>query len=288
MARVILLTVGTVLAVLFLIQLKRGKNYDEAVSVLDGMEYPLCSLYVAGFAWSSRGPLRFRGKLAAKLKREAAILFKEQFADYYANIAWVQAITLVHLTLTLAFLLAGLFFSTAGFIMAVGIFIAVFMGVYSLTNMSNTLSKRTEECDAKLPDVVSSMAVLLNSGMVLRDVWRLVSESGDSTIYQLMRKASDDMNNGVPEVDAMYQFGLLSGSLEVKKFTSAMLQSLEKGGSELTLFMERQSSELWAMKRQKMLQSGEKAATKLLVPTMLVFVGILIIVITAAFAGALF
>lgn len=286
--RVILLGIGTVLAVLFLVQMKRGARFDPALDGLDGMEFPLCSLYTVGFAWSTAKPFLFHGKLAARLKREAELLYGGQYAEYYANIAWVEALTLIHLILSLAFLIAGLWFGMAGFVTAVGIFLAIFAGVYSLTGMKNTLSKRTEECDASLAEIVSTMAILLNSGMVLREVWQLVSKNGDGAIYQLMQNAANDMCNGMSEPDAIYRFGRLSGSAEVQKFTSAMLQNIEKGGSELTSFMENQSSELWHLKRQRMLQSGERAATKLLMPTMLIFVGVLIIVITAAFAGALF
>lgn len=288
MARYIILAVGTILAVLFYVQLQRGEQYGQILKSLDEGQFPLKDLYVAGFAWSIAGPFHFQGKTAARLKREAALLYGEQYAEYYANVAWAQAFTLPHLVLVLMVLLAGLLYPMHRFLIAMGLFGAVIAGVYSLTNMKNTLDKRRGACDAELAEVVSTMAVLLNSGMVLREVWKLVSTSGSGVIYELMRGATDDMNNGVSEIDAIYRFGRLSGSMEVKKFTSALVQSMEKGGAELSTFMERQSSELWNFKRQKLLQSGEKAATKLLLPIMLIFIGILIIVMTAAFAGALF
>lgn len=288
MLRMILLTFGTVLAVLFLIQLRRGMKYDNMLCNLDNMEFPLCGLYGTGFAWSSGALFRFKGKYAAELKRQAAIIYEEKYADYYANVIWAEAITLVHLALTVTFLLSGLFYYSFRFVLAVGMFITVFLGVYALTNMKNAVSSRKEECDAQLAEVVSTMAVLLNSGMVLREVWQTVSRSSDSALHILMQKATVEMNNGVSEIDAVYHFGNLSGSAEVKKFTSAMLQSMEKGGTELTTFMVSQSSELWNLKRQKMLQNGETAATKLLMPMVLIFIGIMIIVMTAAFAGALF
>lgn len=280
--------IASILSVLFLVQMNRGKRYDRALENLDGMEYPFCALYTVGFAWSAAGPLPFQGKTAARLKQEAGLLYEAKYADYYANIAWVQSITLVHLLLALTFLFAGLFYANCGFVLAVGLFLSVFAGVCSLTGMKNKVSARREACEGQLAEVVSTMAVLLNSGMVLRDVWALVSESGSGEIHELMRTATENMKNGMSESDAIYHFGRLSDSGELKKFTSAMLQSMEKGGAELVGFMQQQSSELWNVKRQKMLQSGEKAATKLLLPTLLIFVGVIIIVITAAFAGALF
>ena len=62
---------------------------------------------------------------------------------------------------------------------------------------------------------------------------------------------------------------------------------MEKGGSELSLFLANQSSELWKMKRQHMLQEGEKAATKLLAPIVLIFIGVMVIILSSALVGAL-
>ena len=288
MARLIILGIATVLAVLFLIQMKRGVTYENIVSGLDEMEYPLCELYVVGFGWSTFKLLQFRGKLAAKLKQQASLLFEEQYADYYANVAWAQTITFIHLALTVTLLLTSIFFANYKFILLLGGFITLLAGVYGLTNMQNQVNSRKEECDAQLAEIVSTMAVLLHSGMVLREVWQLVGRSGDGVIYELMQKTTENMNNGLSEIDAIYQFGRMSGSAEVQKFTSAMLQSMEKGGNELAHFMENQSSELWNLKRQRVLQLGEKAATKLLLPIVLIFLGVMIIIMTAAFAGMLF
>lgn len=289
MIRVVLLTVGTILSVLFVIQMNRGESFEKALDGLDGMEYPLCGLFTAGFAWSQGRLLRFRGARAASLKSNAAMLYGSKFAPYYANIAWVQCITYVHLLLALTFLLAGIFYANFAYVLFVGLFFTVFLGVYSMTNMQNQVDARRKECESQLPEVVSTMAVLLNSGMVLRDVWTLVSKSRSGAIYELMREATENMSSGgMTEIEAIHHFGWLSNSSEIRKFTSAMLQSMEKSGAELVYFMEQQSSELWNIKRQKMLQGGEQAAAKLLVPTMLIFVGVIVIVMTAAFSGSLF
>ena len=136
--------------------------------------------------------------------------------------------------------------------------------------------------------IMDECAVLVNSGMVLREAWNMVGENGSGAFYELMRKTSENMKNGYSDMDAIFLFGKSTNSTEIKKFTSALIQSMEKGGSELSAFLARQSSELWNAKKQRMLQSGEKAAGKLLMPIVLIFLGIIIIVMTAAFAGSLF
>lgn len=286
--RYIFLGIGSILAILFMVQIKKGKRFAPIVENLDSSNFPLNQLYVVGFAWSSTKLFKLRSKQAADLRAQATLLYDSQYAEYYANVAWAQTITLVHLFLTMSFIMAGIMYNLAFLVLVGGIFLSIVVAVYCLENMKKTLTKRTEECETQLPEVVSTMAILVNSGMVLREAWNMVADSETGAFYELMRKAAENMKNGYSDADAIFLFGKASNSIEIKKFTSALLQSMEKGGSELSGFLAHQSSELWNIKRQRMLQAGEKAATKLLLPIVLIFVGVIIIVMTAAFAGSLF
>lgn len=282
------MAIGSILAILFIVQMKKGKQFEPYVENLDSNVYPLKDLYIVGFVWSTTKLFQLKGKKGSELKLQASMLYEPQYADYYAGLVWAQALTFVHLFLAVTFLLAVVMYESAIVLLGGGIFLSIVMGAYCLENMSDMISKRTTECDSALPEVVSTMAILVNSGMVLREAWNLVGNNGNGAFYELMRKASENMRNGYSDADAIFVFGKESNSTEVKKFTSALLQSMEKGGAELSLFLAHQSSELWNAKRQYMLQAGEKAATKLLAPIVLIFVGVIIIVMTAAFAGSLF
>lgn len=286
--RFLLMIIGTVLAVLFVIQMMKGKRYQSWVENLNGNEFPLCEMYGVGFAWSMMPLFSFKGKKAVQLKTHAGMLYEPQYAEYYAMVAWAQMLTLAHLFLTATFLLAGVMYESALLLLVAGLFMTVVIIVYSMDNMKNKLAERTTECDAQLPEVVSTMAILVNSGMMLREAWFTISEGSEGQLYALMRQATINMRNGYSDADAIFLFGTNSNSTEIKKFTSALLQSMEKGGGELGVFLANQSSELWSKKRQTMLQNGEKAATKLLLPIVLIFVGVIIIVMAAAFGGSLF
>lgn len=286
--KLMFLILGSVFAILFIIQLTKGKKFEPMVENLDDSKFPLKDLYVVGFAWSSTKFLEMKGNKATELKVQAGMLYEPRFAQYYATVVWAQAITFVHLFLSVIFLLASISSDSALMILVAGIFLTILIVAYSLGNMKNELSKVTQECEAELPEVVSTMAILVNSGMMLREAWRKVSENGNGRFYELMCIATENMNNGYSDADAIFIFGKVSNSTEIKKFTSALIQSMEKGGGELGAFLAQQSSDLWNTKRQKKLQSGEKAATKLLLPIVLIFIGIIIIVMTAAFAGLSF
>ena len=288
MMRYTVLAIGTVLALLFVIQLFRGQKYTSMLEKVDSEKFQLCSLYVVGFAWSKTKLFAFPGKLASSLMNEASLLYEPRFAKFYGNLVWAQTLTMTHLAATVTCLLAGIYYSLFGVLLFAGIFMTVYIAVSCLQDMKNTLNTRTANCERELAEVVSNMAILVNSGMVLREAWYLISSRGEGDFYQLMRKATTNMRNGYSDADAIYLFGRDSNSLEIKKFTSALIQSLEKSGGELAGFLAKQSTELWNTKKQMMLQEGEKAAAKLLLPIMLIFVGVIIIIIAAAFSGSLF
>lgn len=280
--------IGIILLILFIIQFIKGKRYGKLFENLDEHIFPLKSIYTVGYAWSTLKLFRINDRLASSLRIQASLLYEPKYSEYYANVVWAQILSFVHFFLMLTFLLAGIMFDIAAFFVIVGLVAAAVCAVYFFRKMKSTLAKRTAECEAVLPEVVSTMAILVNSGMILKDAWNMIADGGKGAFYDLMRKASENIRNGYSDSDAIFLFAKTTNSQEIKKFTSALIQSMERGGGELSVFLAQQSSELWNKKRQRMLQGGEKAATKLLVPILIIFVGVIIIVITAAFAGLSF
>ena len=279
------LILATVCTVLLAVKLMGGGKYLYLVENLDGDEFPLAGTYCVGLSWSQKGPLVLKGKLRETLIGQAKLLYDPQYAEYYAGIVWAETLSFVHMGLTLGFVLAGL--TQSGLMVLIGIGIAAVFGYYAIDRMNQQLKTREQECNAELPEIVSTMALLMNAGMTLRGAWNSIAQGRDDTAYLLMRQACVDMDNGMAEVDAIHKFGRMSNSAEVRKFTSALAQSVERGGAELTGFLGRQSVEIWTLKKQTMLQKGEEAASKLLAPTAMLFIGIIIAVISGAI-GMLF
>ena len=151
-----------------------------------------------------------------------------------------------------------------------------------MSKMKEAVEKRRDDCVLEFPNMVSKLSLLIGSGMVLREAWYLIAKSKEGPLYELMRKACEYMDNGESDAAAIHKFGVLSDSVEIKKFTSAMVQGMEKGNSELADFLISQATELWAHKRQLALQQGEIAAGKLIIPLGLMFGGIIMIIVSAA------
>lgn len=279
----ILLLLASIATGMFLVNLARGKQYGYMVESLDGGEYFLKELYVVGFSLNDGKIFKLRGKMERNLKKQAKLLWGDRYYEYYANLAWAQFLSLTLLVVSVGFSLSG-FLKTEQIpilLILVLLFVAAFWNL-SLSRMKEKVQQRREACEAEFPNMVSKLALLINSGMVLREAWHVTAYGKVGTLYTLMKQACEDMENGESDIGAIYKFGVTSDSASIKKFTSAMIQGMQKGNSELADFMVSQTSELWAHKRQMALQQGEVAAGKLIIPLGITFAGIIMIIVSAA------
>ncbi len=278
----ITLLLGTFLTIFFIVHLAKGKQFGFMVENLSSSEYFLKDLYVIGFSMNETKLFRLRGKLERDLKKDSKLVWDNIYYEYYANLAWAQFLTLSLLVLCVGTILSVLFGGSAAlivFVIAV-LFVAAIWNL-SMSKMKEAVDKRREECVIEFPNMVSKLALLIKSGMVLREAWYLVANGKEGSLYELMKKACEYMDNGESDVSAIHKFGVLSDSIEIKKFTSSMVQGIEKGNSELADFLVNQASELWDHKRQLALQKGEIAAGKLIIPLGLMFGGIILIIVAA-------
>lgn len=279
----VIMVLATILTAVFVFLLMTGKKYDAWIEPLDSKEFPLCELYGAGFVLTDLIKYDFTTKQERKRRQQIALIYGEKHSEYYLRVNAAERFTLALLVLTAGFILYGLTSELAiVFVAALFAFVAYY---YVLTLPEETLKKKSNEILNQFADVVSKLALLVNAGMILKEAWIKVSETGDGELYQEMRRAVMQMNNGVSEVDAYTEFGTRCTSPEIKKFTSTIVQGLVKGNRELVEMIKQQSREIWDAKRHRVKQEGEKAASKLLIPICIMFVGVLIMIIVPIFAN---
>ena len=287
--KLICLIIGTILAVLFILKMKQGAKYEYLVENVDEETYTLKDLYIVGLAWQDNEIFRLKDNVGEKLRKDTLLLYSRKYSEFYSRIIWAQVITYAHLFLTLTFLLIPIFPEDMKMIyLLAGLGITVFSAYYAYSFVGNKVTERCDECESEFPNAISKMALIVNSGVILNEAWEMIATGKEGTFYDLMKQACDEMRNGKSEIDAISDFGMKTNSDEIKKFTSALVQIIERGGGDLPAFLENQSAELWVFKRQYMLQKGEKAAGTLLAPVVLMFVGVILIVMTAAMGNISF
>ena len=280
---IVLFVIGGILLAIWIVFFVIGMKNASFFEYLEEQSYPLKEIYFVGYAIMETIHYQYKSKSDRKLRKELAIIYGEKYADYYLRVVYSQKVTLGFTILQLAVPVYAL----ANDVLAAGVVLMFAFTAYYYygTNISEKISKRSEELIGDFSNVVSKLALLTNAGMIVREAWEEVAYTGESEFYKEMQRALDEMNNGFSETDALYNFGMRCIIPEIKKFVSTIIQGIEKGNSELVKMLEEQSGEIWNLKKQNVRRQGEKAASKLMIPMMMMFVGILILVVVPVFAN---
>ena len=253
------------------------------IEPLDSKEFPLCELYGVGFAILDIIKYDYTSKSERKRRQQSALIYGDKHSEYYLRVNAAERWTLTLALLAVGFAVYGI--ADDVLILLVFAMFAFTAYYYVSTLPATKLEEKTKKMLNDFADVVSKLALLVNAGMILREAWAKVAYTGTSELYVEMQRTNESMNNGMSEIDAYSEFATRCVSPEIKKFTSTIIQGLIKGNRELVEMIKQQSREMWDVKRQRVRQEGEKAASKILIPILIMFVGILIMIIVPIFAN---
>lgn len=274
---------GAVFLVIWWLLYLNGLRYSSMFDSLDDKEFRLKGLYGMGYGILQIIHYNYKSKGDRKLRQQLEVLYGEKYCEYYLRVIHSQQIAFAVTVFLLSFTVYGLSSEIAAFIIMV-----VFSGVayyYFGTLTSKKILERSEQLLHDFSEVVSKLALLTNAGLILKEAWQEVAFGGEGTMYSEMRATVSEMNNGVAEIDAIYNFGMRCMIPEVKKFASTIMQGMEKGSGELSIMLTEQSKEVWQMKKQIVRREGEKASSKLLFPLCIMFIGILIMILVPIFTN---
>lgn len=276
---ILFLALSLAAGISFLILLLTSGEFEEFILPLDKKEFMLPEIYGVGFKLLKLFKFEYKTRGANQLREDAVILYGERYADYYLRVLYAQRISIAYLVFAVGCAISAMAEGGDKLILFALIVVVCFAIYYYFGKLpSDKIKKKSEKFMDEFPNAVSTIALLVNSGMVLREAWREVSMSNDSDLYMEMRKVNEEMDNGVSEIDALFNFGNRCVPPEIKKFTSFIIQGLEKGSKDLAIALRNQTDELWHVKKQTTLKRGELASSKLMIPLMIMFVGILIMV----------
>lgn len=263
----------------FVFLLLTSSEFEEYIKPLNKKDFMIPEIYGVGFKIMKMFKFEFKNRNANELRENASILYGERYADYYMRVLYAQRISIIYLSFAVGCGLCALAEGTDKLLLlAVVLIMCGALYYYFLTLPASQVKQRSIRFMDEFPNAVSTIALLVNSGMILREAWREVSMSADTELYMEMRKVNEDIDNGVAEVDALYSFGNRCVTPEIKKFTAFIVQGLEKGSRDLANALRNQTDEMWELKKQNTLKRGELASSKLMIPLMIMFIGILIMI----------
>ncbi|MCR4677308.1 MAG: type II secretion system F family protein [Lachnospiraceae bacterium] len=254
-----------------------GKNYSDMIEPLDKKSYMLKSLYPVGFEFLSFIHYSYQSNSDKKRLEQCKIIFGEKYGEYYFRVSMAERYTYL-ITYLMPSPLIGLIFGNPIFCLA-GPIVAFVMFYYADTKITDITKKREEKITDEFCNMISKMALLINAGMITKEAWDKIADSSEGILYEEMRRASQEIANGVAEVDAYIGFGDRCDVAIVKKFVSMLVQNLSKGNKELVDFLKSESALSWEEKKHLVKRKGEAASSKLMIPLTLIMIGIFVMIL---------
>lgn len=282
LGRIVILIIATVMVLLWVIlAVKYAEPYEDIIASIDAEKYRYPELFCIGFEIMSFLKIDTKSKRARKRIKEISEIQGKKFAEYYYYIIngakWTYGFTVL------------VFFSVLGAManelaaILLGTVLAVLVMWYLEELMNDQLTERRDDILSSMPQMLSKLTLLVNSGMIVREAWEKIAYGGSGVLYEEMQLTVKEMQNGISDLDAYRNFADRCSLKEVRRFASTMIQNLSKGNAELSYFLKEMSEEMWDEKKHLVKRKGEAANSKLLMPTVMIFIGILVMIIVPAF-----
>lgn len=150
-------------------------------------------------------------------------------------------------------------------------------------------AKRREQMLMDYPGLLMKFTLLVQAGMTARKAFQKIAcdysrrQNGQKRYaYEEIKIICYEMDSGISEGEAYRRFGERCGQVKYKTFATLLIQNLQKGSRHLADMLERESMEAWDERKRRARVLGEAAATKLLVPMVLMLLVVMAVIMIPA------
>lgn len=284
--------------VLFLLFYGKSKGrYDEYIDYLDKEEYGLKDFIPIGLAMKEMEltekilPLNLRSVLARhnnQVYQKILEIRGVNDVEFYQFIHQGYRLAVGLIVAVGASLMGAIIVSqgSSDGMVLTAVAAVAFLAVPFLvdSSLNGEIEKRRLLIQMEFPEFVNKLTLLVNAGMTISKAWeKIINENKrEHILYEEMRYALAEIKAGKPEGVAYEEFARRCHVKEVTKFVSIIVMNLKRGGSEVVPVLREQGRECWEMRKSAAKEMGEQASTKILIPMMIMFLGIVLIVATPA------
>lgn len=257
--------------------------FDDVIAVIDKNKFMLSELFFIGFGFLELFKVDLKNERGLKREKKLAEVYGEKLAPFYRYCILGGQITYLFTIIPLGLGIGAIAndITLAFLIIAAAVAIVTYLDL----EINNAVEKKHEKILADYPVMLSRLTLLVNAGLVVREAWNRIAYTSDGPLYKEMQRTSEEVKNGVSDIDAFYNFAQRCSVKEVRKFSSVLSQNIQKGGTELAVSLRYMTNESWAEKKHRAKIKGETAGAKLMIPLMIMFSGILIMVVVPLFAN---
>ena len=131
---------------------------------------------------------------------------------------------------------------------------------------------------------MTQLVLLINAGLTIERAWGKILEHIDknTVLATEMTKTYNDMRSNKSISKCLNDLSRRCKVKEISKFTSIILQNINKGSSDMVFMLQQLSEECWVERKLAAKQKGEEASSKLLFPMMLMLLSVFAVVLVPA------
>jgi tight adherence protein C len=268
-----------------------GGDGGKAIAKLDGRSEGIQAgdlssvgfIALPGHALLRRFPSLVYSPMFKGLLIRSTELYGRKYAKYKAKcvFAALMSYVIVGAGVTLAFgsFLLALEMTLPGLgVLVIGTAIVVLLAYSKFDEVRAKANRRREAIARQFPNVVSKLALLVCSGMIMDRAWRETAGSREGELYQEMKLTGDELSQNIAPEAAYSSFIVRCNTKETSKLASAILQNISKGNAEIGDLLRGLAREAWQERRHTAKRDAEKANGRLIIPTMMLFLSILIMI----------
>lgn len=152
----------------------------------------------------------------------------------------------------------------------------IFINLYFDFDIKIKYSEYKNSIKNDLPNIISRMSLLIQSGITTRECINIVSRFEREESY--LKKINALVSNGMSENEAYNLMISRSDDILIRKFLSILLQNLEKGSDNITDSLDLLRKESDEFRRNNIIIKTQEANRKLLIPNIMVFLGIMLMI----------
>lgn len=170
-----------------------------------------------------------------------------------------------------------------------GLFISILIYFLLVTDFEKSIKNRLIQLTSDYPEIVSKLLLLHGAGLTVHNSFAVIlANSKKETcsghyIYLEIERTLNKLKSGSSEMGAYAELGQRCHLHSYIKLGTLLEQNIRKGSSDLRDALNQEVHEAFIMHKANVLQAGEKAGTKMLIPMILIFIVVMIIVAAPAF-----
>ncbi|MBR6308602.1 MAG: type II secretion system F family protein [Lachnospiraceae bacterium] len=212
-------------------------------------------------------------------------------ASIYAYYLLGGLVSFIYVGLMIGFIvivLSILMGNSFGPAMAVGLGVAVgvsLIGYMPYDTIHQIALDRKKTIDREFPDALSKLTLLILAGLNITKALERTVEGSEGLIYRELQLVIDETNRGATFEAAFIRMKSRCSNEYLDKMIALMTKSYKESSEFLADSLILINKDCWLNKKHGARRMSEEVQNKLYIPTMLMFLGILVVIIVPALSA---